>query len=143
MTASSRAYKVGYARVSTPAQKLDSQWDVLSQVGCGKIFSDHVSGRKAERPGWDQLMAYVRPGDTVVVTELSRMSRSLMHLLDVVREFEKQGYLNRNGAMFPGDDGRDFATGMRAQGRADGSGTDRSKSPWPHRGAASNRPGQA
>ena len=91
MTASSRAYKVGYARVSTPAQKLDSQWDVLSQVGCGKIFSDHVSGRKAERPGWDQLMAYVRPGDTVVVTELSRMSRSLMHLLDVVREFEKQG----------------------------------------------------
>jgi DNA invertase Pin-like site-specific DNA recombinase len=36
-------------------------------------------------------MAYVRPGDTVIVTELSRMSRSLMHLLEVVKAFEDQG----------------------------------------------------
>lgn len=36
-------------------------------------------------------MAYVRPGDTVIVTELSRMSRSLMHLLDVVKAFDQQG----------------------------------------------------
>ena len=86
-----RAYKVGYARVSSPHQKLDSQFDALNQVGCNKVFSDRVSGTKADRPGWEHLMAYVRPGDKVVITELSRMSRSLMHLLEVVREFETQG----------------------------------------------------
>lgn len=42
----------------------------------------------AARPGSEQLRAYVRPGDTVVVTELSRMSRSLAHLLEIVREFD-------------------------------------------------------
>src|SRR5262249_2871310 len=41
--------------------------------------------------GWEQLLVYVRPGDTVVITELSRMSRSLAHLLEFVRTFEQQG----------------------------------------------------
>jgi DNA invertase Pin-like site-specific DNA recombinase len=86
-----RAYKVGYARVSSADQKLDAQLDALQQIGCNKVFADCVSGSKAERPGWAQLMAYVRPGDTVVMTELSRMSRSLMHLLEVVRRLETQG----------------------------------------------------
>jgi DNA invertase Pin-like site-specific DNA recombinase len=85
------AYKVGYARVSTPDQKLDAQLDALAQVGCLKTFTDQVSGMTALRPGWEQLMAYVRPGDIVVITELSRMSRSLAHLLEVVRTFEAQG----------------------------------------------------
>jgi DNA invertase Pin-like site-specific DNA recombinase len=91
MSPAPRAYKVGYARVSSPHQKLDAQFDALQQAGCNKIFSDCVSGTTADRPGWEQLRAYVRPGDTVVMTELSRMSRSLMHLLEVVREFETQG----------------------------------------------------
>jgi len=91
MLASPRAYKVGYARVSSSDQKLDSQFDALKQSGCHKVFSDRVSGIKANRPGWEQLMAYVRPGDSVIVTELSRMSRSLMHLLEVVQTFEQQG----------------------------------------------------
>jgi len=91
MSPAPRAYKVGYARVSSPHQKLDAQFDALQQAGCHKIFSDCVSGSKADRPGWEQLRAYVRPGDNVVMTELSRMSRSLMHLLEVVREFETQG----------------------------------------------------
>jgi DNA invertase Pin-like site-specific DNA recombinase len=86
-----RAYKVGYARVSTHDQKLDSQLDALHQVRCHKIFSDRVSGRNADRPGWEQLMAYVRPADTIVVTELSRMSRSLMHLLEIVQTCDQQG----------------------------------------------------
>ena len=90
MPSSPRAYKVGYARVSSSAQKLDAQFDALKQTGCHKVFSDRVSGIKADRPGWEQLMAYVRPGDRVIVTELSRMSRSLMHLLEVVKTFEHQ-----------------------------------------------------
>ena len=84
------ASKIGYARVSTAGQNLDSQYDALTQAGCDKIFSDQVSGVKASRPGWDQLLEYLRPGDTVVVTELSRMARSLIHLLEVVRAFEEE-----------------------------------------------------
>jgi DNA invertase Pin-like site-specific DNA recombinase len=90
MAESVHAYKVGYARVSTPDQNLDAQLDALAQAGCLKTFTDQVSGTTALRPGWERLMAYVRPGDMVVITELSRMSRSLAHLLEVVRTFEAQ-----------------------------------------------------
>jgi DNA invertase Pin-like site-specific DNA recombinase len=91
MATEARVCKIGYARVSTPGQKLDAQLDALTQAGCMKTFMDQVSGITADRPGWDQLMAYVRPGDTVVITELSRMTRSLVHLLEVVRDFEQRG----------------------------------------------------
>ena len=101
MSPAPRAYKVGYARVSSPHQKLDAQFDALHQAGCNKIFSDYVSGSKADRPGWEQLRAYVRPGDTVVMTELSRMSRSLMHLLEVVREFAGRMLRNAYGLEHP------------------------------------------
>jgi len=90
MAPTARTYKIGYARVSTLGQKLDAQLDILDQVGCVKTFTDHSSGTTALRPGWEQLLAYVRPGDTVVITELSRMSRSLAHLLEVVRTFDQQ-----------------------------------------------------
>ena len=85
MATDGRVCKIGYARVSTPGQKLDAQLDALTQAGCTKTFMDQGSGLKADRPGWDQLMAYVRPGDTVVITELSRMTRSLVHLLGLSR----------------------------------------------------------
>src|SRR5215475_10137351 len=90
MAIDARVCKIGYARVSTPGQKLDAQLDALIQAGCRKTFMDQVSGITADRPGWDQLMAYVRPGDTVVITDLSRMTRSLVHLLEVVRDFEQR-----------------------------------------------------
>ena len=90
MATAARVCKIGYARVSTPGQKLDAQLDALIQAGCTKTFMDQVSGLTADRPGWDQLMAYVRPGDTVVITEPSRMTRSLVHLLEVVRDFEQR-----------------------------------------------------
>jgi DNA invertase Pin-like site-specific DNA recombinase len=55
---------------------LDSQYDMLQQAGCEKIFGDTVSGVSEYREGWDNLMAYVRPGDTIVIAELSRMTFS-------------------------------------------------------------------
>ena len=91
MPVTSRTPKIGYARVSTPGQNLDSQLDALKHAGCSKVFTDQVSGTTERRPGWDQLLAYARPGDTVVVAELSRMTRSLMHLLQVVKDFDLYG----------------------------------------------------
>lgn len=75
---------IGYARVSSASQNLDAQIDNLKGAGCIKIFTDTISGTKTQRKGWDELMAYIRKGDVLVITELSRMSRSLSHLLEIV-----------------------------------------------------------
>ena len=83
--------KIGYARVSTATQNLDSQIDALKCAGCVKVFSDKVSGISDNRPGWKQLVEYLREGDRLVVTELSRMTRSLKHLLTVVEDLEELG----------------------------------------------------
>lgn len=83
--------RIGYARVSTTGQNLDSQMDALIAAGCSMIFTDKVSGTKESRPEWDRLVEYLRAGDTLVVAELSRMTRSLMHLLHTVKVLEERG----------------------------------------------------
>jgi len=82
-------HRIGYARVSSAGQNLDSQIDALKKVGCGRIFSDKMTGSRMDRPGWDQMMGYVRAGDTLVVTELSRMTRSLINLLETAQVLER------------------------------------------------------
>lgn len=84
-------HKVGYARVSTEAQNIDSQIDELNGFGCQKIFCDKESGIKSERPGWQQLMDYIREDDILVITELSRMTRSLKHLIQLVEDMDNKG----------------------------------------------------
>jgi len=86
----SEAQRLGYARVSTAGQNLDSQRDALEDAGCARVFEDTISGTTKERPGWDALLEYARAGDTLVIAELSRMSRSLLHLLQVVAELEER-----------------------------------------------------
>jgi DNA invertase Pin-like site-specific DNA recombinase len=83
-------HRVGYARVSSVGQNLDSQMDALQKARCGRIFSDKMTGSRMDRPGWDKLMEYVRPGDTLVVAELSRMTRSLLNLLETARVLEQR-----------------------------------------------------
>ncbi len=82
--------KVGYARVSSVGQNLDSQIDLLEKEGCERIFTDKMTGSRMKRPGWDELMGYVRSGDTIVITELSRMTRSLTNLLEIIRVLEEK-----------------------------------------------------
>ncbi len=74
--------RIGYARVSSMGQNLESQLDALQQAGCAKVFTDTMTGARMDRPGWERLLEYMRPGDTLVVTELSRMTRSLRDLLE-------------------------------------------------------------
>lgn len=89
MTASGQ--KIGYARVSTTGQNLDSQMDALKEFGCVKVFTDKGSSVLSQRQGFEKLVEYLREGDILVITELSRMTRSLKHLLTVVEDFEKSG----------------------------------------------------
>ncbi|MNJ40429.1 DNA-invertase hin [compost metagenome] len=83
---------VGYARVSSLGQSLDVQLDKLKAAGCSKIYQEKVSGTSTN--GREQLAAmldYVREGDTVIITKLDRMGRSLADLLDIVNQLDTKG----------------------------------------------------
>ncbi|MBX7221975.1 MAG: recombinase family protein [Blastocatellia bacterium] len=80
--------RVGYARVSTPDQNLDLQRDALRQAGCDKVFQYLASGAQADRPGLNQAMEFVRPGDVLVVWKLDRLGRSLKHLIEVINRLQ-------------------------------------------------------
>jgi len=82
---------IGYARVSTADQKLDRQMDALREAGCERIFEDVASGAKAERPGLDRMLDTLREGDVVVIMKLSRLGRSLRHLVKLVDDFRERG----------------------------------------------------
>jgi DNA invertase Pin-like site-specific DNA recombinase len=83
--------KIGYARVSTKGQNLESQLDMLQEAGCIKIFSEKVSGRKAERTALEQCMEYMREGDTMVITKLDRLGRTTKQLIELATMLEKRG----------------------------------------------------
>lgn len=75
---------LGYARVSTDKQELESQKARLNQVGAIRIFEDIISGKIFKRPGLDALIAYARPNDLLCVVRLDRLGRSLKELLETV-----------------------------------------------------------
>ncbi len=83
--------KIGYARVSTLEQNPELQLDALEKAGCEKVFSDTVSGAKADRPGLQEALSYVRNDDCLVVWRLDRLGRSLKHLIKVVEELDDNG----------------------------------------------------
>lgn len=84
--------RVGYARVSTREQNPESQRQLLEAAGCEEIFIDHgVSGKEARRPELDKALAFVRSGDTLVITRLSRLFRSLKHLIATVEQLDERG----------------------------------------------------
>lgn len=82
---------VGYARVSTNDQNLDLQKDALTKAGCQKIFEEKASGAKAERVVLQELLSYVRKGDTVVIWKLDRLGRSLNNLIEIANKLKGKG----------------------------------------------------
>ena len=82
---------VGYARVSTTDQKLDSQLDQLQLAGVERIFQEKASGVDAQRQELANMMDYVRDGDTVVCCKLDRIARSTQNLLEIVDRLTKKG----------------------------------------------------
>ena len=84
---------IGYARVSTNEQNLDLQRDALRRVGVSakNIFTDKITGTKAERPGLATALSHLREGDTLVVWRLDRLGRSLKHLIETVTVLQGRG----------------------------------------------------
>lgn len=82
---------LGYARVSTEDQNLDTQLDALKAAGAQRIFSDKISGSLRKRPELDRLLDQLRDGDVIVVTKYDRLARSLRDLLDIVEVIKARG----------------------------------------------------
>lgn len=82
---------VGYARISTQEQTLDLQKDALRKAGCERFFTDVISGAKQERKGLQEVLSFMREGDTLVVWKLDRLGRSLKHLIETVTALNQRG----------------------------------------------------
>jgi DNA invertase Pin-like site-specific DNA recombinase len=83
--------KIGYIRVSTEDQNLARQEKLMRDLGVEKVFAEKVSGKSLERPELQKAMDYVREGDTLYVESISRFSRSLHDLFELMDELSKKG----------------------------------------------------
>ncbi|MCQ1571737.1 recombinase family protein [Neorhizobium galegae] len=87
------ATAVGYARTSTIDQVagLEAQLRDLTAAGCTKVFQEQVSSVDTSRPELERVLDYVREGDTLVVTKLDRLARSMTNLMDIMGRLKKKG----------------------------------------------------
>lgn len=84
--------KVGYARVSSTGQNLESQIEALEKAGCEKIFEEKKSGTQLNtRTELKNAIEFVRNGDIFVVTRLDRCSRNVADLHNIVETLNKKG----------------------------------------------------
>lgn len=85
---------IGYARSSTLEQVagIEAQIRDLQAAGCEKVFAEQVSSVDiAGRQQLAQLLEYARDGDTIVVSDLSRLARSVSHLLSILDRLNSKG----------------------------------------------------
>ena len=99
---------IGYARCSTDAQDLTAQRDALTALGVqpARVYTDHgLTGTSRARPGLREALAACRAGDTLVVTKLDRLARSLPDARDIAGELTSAGVkLNIGGSLHDPDD---------------------------------------
>ncbi|QRG08710.1 recombinase family protein [Xanthobacter dioxanivorans] len=81
---------IGYARVSTDGQTLDSQIEHLKTSGCKKVFAETASGAKTDRRELRRCIASLSAGDVLVVARLDRLARSTRDLLNVLAEVSER-----------------------------------------------------
>lgn len=84
---------IGYARVSTEGQNLDRQIDILESYGVDKrnIYQEKVTGTKINREQLNKMLEKLKEGDTVIITDLTRISRSTKDLLDIIDKIKEKG----------------------------------------------------
>ena len=88
----------GYARVSTSGQardgnSLEVQINALQEAGAVKIFSDIFSGSKNDRPELDKLLKIIQSGDTLIITKLDRIARSLIQGIQLIESLGDRGVI--------------------------------------------------
>ena len=82
---------VAYLRVSTTGQSLEVQQKSVEEFGVDKIFQEKISGTTQNRQQLKECLQYVREGDTLVITKLDRLARSVSHLHQIVDQLTERG----------------------------------------------------
>ncbi len=83
---------IGYARVSTVGQDLATQREILESEGCNRIFVEKVTGTSTDqREELKEAMMYARSGDTLVITKIDRLARSIIDLNKLIQELAEKG----------------------------------------------------
>ena len=81
----------GYARVSTLAQELESQLQAIKAEGAEKIYHEHFTGTKADRPELNKLMKELKKGDKLIVTKLDRLARNTQEGIQIIETLFERG----------------------------------------------------
>ena len=83
--------KIGYARVSTEDQQLESQIELLEKEGCEKIFQEKKSGATSDREELREALSILRKGDTLIVSKLDRLGRTVKQLVELIDNLNEKG----------------------------------------------------
>ena len=82
--------KIGYVRVSTKEQNTARQGELMKSLGADKVYIDKMSGKDMERPFLQEMMNFVREGDSVVVESISRFARNTKDLLELTEQLSNK-----------------------------------------------------
>lgn len=82
--------KIGYVRVSSESQNTARQEELMRELGVEKLFVEKVSGKNANRPQLQEMLSFAREGDTIIVSEVSRLARNVRDLLELVELFAEK-----------------------------------------------------
>lgn len=82
--------KIGYIRVSTQKQNLESQKEALTQYGVDRLYEEKASGRNTNRPILNEVIDYLREGDTFVIYDLSRLGRTVHQVMKLIECFRER-----------------------------------------------------
>jgi DNA invertase Pin-like site-specific DNA recombinase len=85
--------KIGYVRVSTEGQNTIRQEVLMKELGVEKVFIDKCSGKDTNRPKLNEMLSFIREGDTVIVESISRFARNTKDLLELVETLTKKGVM--------------------------------------------------
>ena len=93
--------KIGYIRVSTTEQNTIRQELLMRELGVDEIYIDKISGKNTNRPQLNSMLDYVRRGDTVIVSEISRFARNTRDLLELIETLNNKGveFISRKEAI--------------------------------------------
>lgn len=83
--------RVGYVRVSTAEQNPARQVELMKSLDVEKVFLDKISGKNTDRPQFNEMLSFLRDGDTLYVESFSRLSRSTKDLLNTVGVLSARG----------------------------------------------------
>jgi len=78
---------IGYIRVSTQKQNLDSQKEAITKYGIDRLYEEKASGRNTDRPILNEVIDYLRENDTLVIYDLSRLGRTVHQVMKLIEHF--------------------------------------------------------